>query len=187
MAQQAHTYGRGKFICPQCKTILPDEMRQEGSPYCGACWTAIESHRNVEVVDSAVVAAAQTLMEVDPENRGSVRADIAMSAFIKGVGGEKELGRRMADRFNLVLDSPETSSKEARIWLFQAMKFAQKQQELDQDKRPDLSDIPEDELFATLKPLAAQMLIENPEFRAQVMAMVVEIEQKQALSLEMSA
>lgn len=176
-------YRPGQFFCPQCKTPLPLEMRQEGSRFCGACWSVIENQKNVKTVDSAVVAAAQSLLTVNSEHRGSVRADLAMGAFMDGIGGEQAFGSTLAAKFRQVVDHPETTAKEKRIWLFQTMKFAQKQQELDRERQPDLSDIPEDELLAMLRPLAVQAMLDNPAFREEVLSLVVDSEARHMLEV----
>lgn len=159
----------GQFWCLQCKTALPLEMRHENTPHCGACWTMLENQKNTQTVDNALVLAANQFMSNPFGQRGSVRADVAMSAFVEGLGGENLFGKNLAAQFNRITSDPMVSAKELRIWYFQTVKFLQKQQELDKDRQPDLSDIPEEDLFAMMRPIAAQMLMENPEFRAQVL------------------
>lgn len=159
----------GKFWCQRCQTPLPLEMRQDGTPVCGACHTIMETEKANVAVTNALAVAAKELTEVEPRHRGSVRADLAMSAFMQGIGGEVSFGQKFAEKFNDVMDSPEATAKEKRIWLFQSLKFTQKQQELDQSRPPDLSEIPEDELFAIMRPVAIELLRDNAAFRATVL------------------
>lgn len=136
---------------------------------CGACHTIMETEQANVAVTNALAVAAKELTEVEPRHRGSVRADIVMGSFMQKIGGEAALGIKLGETFNKVMDDTLATTKEKRIWAFQAVKFAQKQQELDQSRPPDMSEIPEDELFAIMRPVAIELLRENPEFRATVL------------------
>lgn len=144
-------------------------MRHGGTPVCGACHAIMETDKANVAVTNALAVAAKELTEVEPRHRGSVRADLAMSSFMQRIGGEVALGHKLGDKFNDIMDSPDVTAKEKRIWAFQTMKFAQKQQDLDQSRPPDLSSIPEDELFAIMRPVAIELLRDSAAFRATVL------------------
>lgn len=156
---QAVEWSVGKNWCPGCDKPVPKEHFAENSPVCRDCDKTTIVATTRKMVEGELLRTAKRHNSSD-----------ATSSFVDAVGGAKAYGELWADEFKRTLADPLATQKEKRAWFGLGIRAMQAQDKLDHDTSPDLSQYGDEELMAAMRPVAMQLLMEDPEFLRSCLA-----------------
>lgn len=138
-------------------------------------------------MDTAISKVASVLAKLDSKGPAGVDPSLLMNSVSEAIGGERELGRTIGEKYLQVIEDPLTSPKEARSWGFGLIKAYQNQAKIDAEKQETLRDLSEEELMSIIRQQAVEMLQKDPEFlRACLAEIGLSVVDSTARTLEQS-